>query len=170
VRTARLKLREFTDADLDVLAPMVADPEQMRFYPSARTKDEARRWIERNLALYNSHGFGFWLIEDAHRFDFLGYAGIRPITIDGTHEIEMGWHTAKRVWNQGVATHAAEACRDLAFDRFDIQRLVATIDPAHEASLRVAAKIGMSPQKQTVLEGWPCVVYSLDRGPRGDVC
>src|SRR5437870_4406345 len=31
--TERLRLREFTRNDLDELAAMVADPEQMRFYP-----------------------------------------------------------------------------------------------------------------------------------------
>jgi RimJ/RimL family protein N-acetyltransferase len=163
VETPRLRLREFTEADLDVLAAMVADAEQMRFYPRTRTRDESEQWINRNLALYAGHGFGFWVIEEVHRGDFLGYAGIRPLTIDGVEEIEMGWHTMKYVWNQGIATHAAIACRDLALYRFDILRLVATIDPAHTASLRVAHKVGMQLEKQAVLDGWPCLVYSVDQ-------
>jgi len=37
----RLKLREFSWNDLDDLAAMVADEDQMRFYPRPRTRDEA---------------------------------------------------------------------------------------------------------------------------------
>lgn len=163
LETERVRLREFTHRDLDALAAMVADAEQMGFYPSTRSRDEAQQWIERNRALYATHRFGFWLIEDINGRTFLGYAGIRPITIEGADEIEMGWHTAKDVWNQGIATHAAAACRDLAFTRFAMSRLVATIDPSHTASLRVAEKIGMQLEKEASLDGWTCLVYSVSR-------
>lgn len=158
-----MRLREFTEGDLDPLAKMVADEEQMRFYPLPRTKDEAHEWISRNLRLYKEHGFGFWFMEAIEGGDFLGYCGIRPLTIEGIEEVEMGWHTRKQFWGQGLATEAAAACRDLAFTRFAITRLVATIDPSHEASLRVANKIGMKLDKEAVLDGWPCVVYSVAR-------
>lgn len=163
LRTDRITLREFTKNDLDALATMVADEEQMRFYPAPRTRDEAQAWIDRNLSLYMERGFGFWFMEAIEAGDFLGYCGIRPLSIEGVQEIEMGWHTRKEFWCRGLATETAAACRDLAFTRFDIPRLVATIDPAHAASLRVANKIGMQPDKETVLDGWPCIVYSVER-------
>lgn len=162
LETARLRLREFARHDLDQLAEMVADEEQIRFYPRPRTEAEASASIERNLALYESLGFGFWLIESGIS-DFLGYCGIRPLTIDKSEEIEMGWHIRKAVWGQGIATEGAAACRDLAFTRFGIDRLVATIDPAHAASLRVATKIGMTTERQAVIDGWSCVVCAIHR-------
>lgn len=162
LKTERLRLREFTRDDLDSLADMVGDLEQMLFYPRARTREEASAWIDRNLRLYANVGYGFWLIES---FDegFLGYCGIRPLTIESTHEVELGWHTKKQMWGHGIATEAALACRDLAFARFGIVRLVATIDPVHEASLRVAAKVGMRPERPLELDGWSCIVYSVER-------
>jgi hypothetical protein len=42
---------------------MVADEDQMRFYPRPKTRDEASAWISRNLVLYKEYGFGFWFIE-----------------------------------------------------------------------------------------------------------
>jgi len=163
LETERLRLREFQSDDLDDLATMVADVDQMRFYPRPRTRVEASAWIDRNLSLYREHGYGFWLIESLPTSDFLGYCGIRPLTIERVEEIEMGWHTRKQSWGRGIATEAAVACRDLAFTRFDIPRLVATIDPTHTASLRVADKIGMSSERQAVIDGWACVVYAIQR-------
>jgi RimJ/RimL family protein N-acetyltransferase len=107
LETQRLKLREFSQDDLDDLAAMVADEDQMRFYPRPKTRDEASAWISRNLALSKKYGFGFWFIESLPSSDFLGYCGIRPLALDGASELEIGWHTMKTTWNQGIATEAA---------------------------------------------------------------
>jgi RimJ/RimL family protein N-acetyltransferase len=161
VETTRMRLREFSEADLGNLTVMVTDQDQMRFYPRPKTRDEALAWIHRNLALYDEHGFGFWLIELSESGDFLGYCGIRPLSIDGADEIEMGWHTKKTSWNQGIATEAAIATRDIAFSRFALSRLVAVIHPGHLASRSVAEKIGMHAEKTTVLDDNPCVIYTI---------
>jgi RimJ/RimL family protein N-acetyltransferase len=160
-RSERIALREFSRDDLDDLAALVADEEQMRFYPRPKTRDEASAWIDLNLALYREHGFGIWLIESASPAGFLGYCGIRPLELDGRPEIEIGWHTSKASWNRGIATEAAAAARDLAFERFDVEGLVAVIHPDHAASRRVAEKIGMRPEATTVLaEDYPAVIYA----------
>ena len=161
VETSRLRLREFRVSDLETLAAMVADDEQMRFYPRPKTKDEASAWIDRNLTLYEEAGFGFWLMESTVTGRFLGYCGIRPLKVEGVDEIEMGWHTTKQVWGQGIATEGARACRDLAFDRFGLQRLIATIGPENIPSRRVVEKIRMEPERDTVLDGYPCIIYAL---------
>jgi RimJ/RimL family protein N-acetyltransferase len=164
LETQRLKLREFSQDDLDDLAAMVADENQMRFYPRPKTRDEAAEWLIRNLALYEENGFGFWLIESLPDSGFLGYCGIRPLALECASEIEIGWHTKKTSWNRGIATEAATAARDLAFERFGLLRLVAIIHPDHTASRRVAEKIGMEAERATILDDdYPAVIYSAER-------
>lgn len=160
LETTRIRLREFTEINLDPLATMVADKHQMRFYPRPRTRDEASDWIIRNVGLYEQFGFGFWCMESVMSSDFVGYCGIRPH--QELPEIEMGWHTRKKYWNQGLATEAALACRDLAFTRFQLQRLIAIIDPPNIASQRVGEKIGMEFEREIVLDAYPCLLYSID--------
>ena len=161
LETTHLRLRTFTEGDLDPLAAMVSDPDQMRFYPRPKTRDEASAWIDRNVALYEDIGFGFWFIESKAHTGFLGYCGVRPARLEDRHETELGWHTRKAIWNQGVATEAAEACRDFAFSELGLRRLVAIVHPEHIASRRVAEKIGMGPERETVLDDYPCVIYAL---------
>ena len=163
LETQRLKLREFNQDDLDDLAAMVADGDQMTFYPRPKTRDEASAWISRNLSLYKECGFGSWFIESLPSSGFLGYCGIRPLTLDeGTAEIEIGWHIRKTVWNQGIATEAATAVRDLAFTSFALSRLVAIVHPDHIASRRVAENIGMHVEKTTILDdGYPAAIYAI---------
>ena len=162
LKTQRFRLREFDQDDLDDLAAMVADEDQMRFYPRPKTRDEASAWISRNLSLYEEYGFGFWFIESLRTSGFLGYCGIRLLALEGASEIEIGWHTRKTSWNQGIATEAA-AARDLAFRRFALSRLVAIIHPDHIASRRVAEKIGMREEKTTILDNYPAVIYTTER-------
>jgi RimJ/RimL family protein N-acetyltransferase len=161
--TERSRLREFGHRDLDDLAAMVADEDQMTFYPRPRTRDDASAWIARNLALYEGHGYGFWLVESHPGSGFAGYCGIRPVALEGSPETEIGWHIHKRCWNRGIATEVATAVRDVAFGRFGVSRLVAIIHPDHAASRRVAEKIGMQEERTTVFEGEPTVIYALGR-------
>jgi RimJ/RimL family protein N-acetyltransferase len=161
--TERLRLREFRADDLDQLAPMVADEEQMQFYAAPRTRDEARAWIDRNLSFYETHGFGVWLIESRATSEFLGYCGIRPLELAGAEVTEIGWHVKKTAWNRGYATEAAGAARDLAFDRFARTRLVALVPPEHTASRRVAEKIGMREEAEVVFDGGRYATYASER-------
>ncbi|HEX6459613.1 MAG TPA: GNAT family N-acetyltransferase [Thermoleophilaceae bacterium] len=158
--TERLRLREFRPDDLDDLARMFGDADQMRFYPGLRTRPEASAWINRNLALYRARGYGFWCVElTTDGGGFAGYCGIRPLDLHGTDETEIGWHIKKTFWNHGLASEAAGAVRELASTRFGLTRLVALVYPEHSASRRVAEKIGMRAAGSTVLEGDPYVIY-----------
>jgi RimJ/RimL family protein N-acetyltransferase len=138
---------------------MVADPEQMRFYPRPKTRDEARSWIEWNLGLYAEHGFGTWLLE-ASDGAFAGYCGIRPLRLDGRDERELAWHVRKDYWNRGVATAAARAAIDRGRSEFALSRLVAIIHPANAPSRRVAEKLGLAIEGETTVDGEPVVVYA----------
>lgn len=157
--TERLRLREFTERDLDSLAAMVGDEDQMGFYPAPRSRDEAAAWLDRNFELYREHGVGIWLIETRDTSKFAGYCGIRPLDLEGATETEIGWHVKKTFWNQGVATEAAKATIGVAAERFGRSRLVALIPPDHAASRRVAEKIGMREDRTTVFEGEKTVIY-----------
>jgi RimJ/RimL family protein N-acetyltransferase len=165
LETDRLRLREFTPDDLDDLAAMVGDEDQMRFYGRPKTRDEAAAWIDRNLTLYAELGFGIWLIEAAGSSGFAGYCGIRPLALGARSETEIGWHIHKTCWNRGFATEAAVAVRDLAFGRYGVERLVALVPPAHSASRRVAGKIGMREEGTTLAEGEPVVIYAAASPP-----
>ena len=164
IETTRLRLREFGAEDLDRVASIFDDAEQMRFYPRTRTREEAWEWLARNRSFYDDHGYGFWLVEDRGTSDFLGYCGIRPLDLDGAPVTEIGWHTKKTSWNRGIATEAAAAVRDAAFGRFAQTRLVALIPPANHASRRVAEKIGMREAQATMFDGVSYVTYVCDCG------
>lgn len=162
LEAVRVRLREYRQADLDELAAMFADEETMRFYPRPKTRNEALAWIEWNQGLYAERGFGLWVMESIETSEFLGDCGLTPQTVEGVTDIEVGWHTKRASWNQGLTSEAALACRDLAFTRFGLRRLISIIDPENIASRRVAEKIGMREERIALHEDYPCVIYAIE--------
>jgi RimJ/RimL family protein N-acetyltransferase len=157
--TPRLRLRRLRLSDIDAVAAMVADPEQMRFYPRPKSRDEVAAWLRWNLALYEERGFGTWYLESVIDDGFAGYGGIRPLLLDGHAEVELAWHVNKSYWNQGLATEAAAVAMQLGFEQFGLSRLVAIIHPDNHPSRRVAGKLGMVEERTLVHDGEPTVVY-----------
>jgi len=63
--------------------------------------------------------------------------------VDGVEEVEIGYHIRRDLWGQGLATEAAQACRDYGFSQLGFDKLISLINPANIASRRVAEKNGM---------------------------
>src|SRR6516164_7129293 len=118
--SARLTFREMTPDDLDDLALLLSDPEVMTYYPRPKTRAEAAQWIDWNVGLYRTHGYGLWLLT----------------TADGGTELEVGYHVRPALQGRGYATEAAAASRDFASDVLGASRLIAIIHPANRPSQR----------------------------------
>jgi RimJ/RimL family protein N-acetyltransferase len=158
--TPRLMLREMTSDDLDAMSELLGDPEVMRYYPAPKSRDEAKAWIGWNQRLYRERGFGLWAVALRATSEFVGDCGLTPQRVDGVEEIEVGYHVRAGLQGNGYATEAAIACRDFARDILGVRRLIAIIDPANSASQRVAAKIGLQPEKHTTVLDSKRVIYA----------
>ena len=141
LETERLSLREFVPEDLELLAPIFADAEMMRFYPEPFTRERTRSWIDWSLGLYAARGHG--LLAMLRRADglFLGDCGIVPQPIKGDELLEIGYHVRRDAWGHGYATEAALACRGYAFSQLGAAQVCSIVVPENHASRRVAGRV-----------------------------
>jgi RimJ/RimL family protein N-acetyltransferase len=163
--TRRLLLREFTSGDLDEMAAIFADPEVMRFSLGTKTREQTRRWIEGCRQDYSPErwGFGLWAVALKATGDLAGYCGLTQFEdVDGRREVEIGFRLAPRFWGQGLATEAAAAARDYALGTLGLTRLISIIEPENQASIRVAEKLGMTCEKETVMWDRTVLIYVID--------
>ena len=140
------------------------DPEVMRFSDGVKTKEWVQTWLKTCVEWYQTWGFGPYAVVEQAGQNVIGYCGLFFFPdLDGQAEIEIGYRLIRSTWGQGYATEAARAVRDYAFTALGIKRLIAMIDPANVASLRVAEKIGMRYEKDILLEGYshPDYVYVI---------
>ncbi len=144
LETERLTLREMVADDLDFVAAMLSDPAVMRFYPKCYSRSEAQTWVERQLDRYKEHGRGLWLAEDKTTAEPVGQVGLVVQQINGDAETEVGYLIHRPYWRQGLATEAAQACRDFAFRQLEVPHLISLIRPVNIPSQGVARNIGMT--------------------------
>jgi len=147
-----LFLRQFHIADLDAIAEVFGDPEVMRFGPGPQSRDWVQKWLRGcREECYQKWGFGLWAVVRKSDRRVIGYCGLtRFDDLGGQPEIEIGYRLARAAWGRGLATEAARAARDYAFDVLTLPRLVAIIDPRNLASIRVAEKCGLRYEKDVI--------------------
>jgi Acetyltransferases, including N-acetylases of ribosomal proteins len=91
-------------------------------------------------------------VASGHRAgDFAGDCGLTPQVVDGVTELEVGYHVVPALQGRGYATEAAAACRDYARTALGASRLIAIIHPDNRPSQRVAEKIGLRPEKRSLV-------------------
>jgi RimJ/RimL family protein N-acetyltransferase len=156
ITTERLLLRQFTAHDHKPLMNVFGDEQVMRFGDGVQSAEWVQTWLEQCINHhYPSWGFGPYAVVKKQARELIGYCGLFLFPDgNGQPEIELGYRLSRRAWGNGYASEAAKAVRNFAFSRPGIQRLIAMIDPANMASIRVAEKIGMHYEKDVIFEGY----------------
>jgi RimJ/RimL family protein N-acetyltransferase len=139
--TPRLLLRRRTLSDLPACLAMDRDPEVTRFIDGPWLDAKAHRaFVEDRIRRAYPDGMGYWSIIAAD--GFAGWVLLTPLDLRGP-EVEIGWRLRWAVWGRGLGTQAARPVLEHALGRLGLAEVVADIDPANAASLRVATKLGM---------------------------
>jgi len=146
LRTPRLLLRGWRDADLAPFAAMSADPAVMEFLLPLTETGAVEAWAARLQAHWRDHGFGRWAVEIPGAADFIGVVGLAwiPYAAHFTPAVEIAWRLARPYWGRGYATEAARAALDWGFGELGLAEIVAVTVPANLRSRAVMERLGMS--------------------------
>lgn len=162
VETPRLIVRRLLPQDVSALVAIWTDADVTYYMGGPRDRSSVQDMLEAESRSNERKDLGFWPVVEKASGELVGDCGLVRKDIDGVWEIELVYVFAKTAWRQGYATEVAAALRDYAFAQLGLVRLVALIDPANAASERVAMKIGMRHQKDTMRpDGKTRKVYSI---------
>lgn len=158
--TSRLILREFNVEDDRELSPILANPQVMQFsLTGCLTVAQTQAKIDDFITSYRQYGFGKWAVILKKENRLIGYCGIAIEIIDERPEPELGYRLDENYWGKGLATEAAKAALQYGLDRLELPHILAVVEPANQASVRVIEKLGMNYHKQTVFQGLQVNVY-----------
>lgn len=165
LETKRLLLRHQVLQDLDDLWALYCNPQITKYIPDApRSREETREELEWHM---NGHPrfpeLGLWATIHKETGKFIGRCGLLPWTIEGQQEVEVAYTIAQEYWGQGLATEAAQAILNYGFEKLNLSRLISVIDSENIASQRVAAKIGMTFEREARDEMGPFLIYSIKK-------
>lgn len=172
LRTPRLLMRRWAEADRAPFAAMNADPEVMRWLPATQDSAISDASVDRMEALFRAQGFGLWALERLDAGDFIGFTGLNPMPdgVPGAGGIEVGWRLAAHAWHRGYATEAAEAAVGVAFDGLGLNEIWSMTAVLNTPSQQVMQRIGMTyctsfdhPKVPVGHPVRPHVLYRLER-------
>jgi RimJ/RimL family protein N-acetyltransferase len=129
IETARLLIRVPQARERAQMYELFADPANERVDPDADAA-QARRWA-----------FGVpWGVWERETGALVGDCSIHYDTTFGDWELSYGFRRDR--WGRGYASEAAHAAVRHGFEKMRLVRIVADVDPANPASMRVLEKCG----------------------------
>lgn len=160
IRTRRLWLREFVDADFGVLHALLSCPRVMEFSGSGvLSPSQARERLEGFIASYAAHGFGKWAVVESDSGHVIGYCGVELTVVDGAPVRELGFRFRPECWGRGYATEAGRAVLHRCFTVLGWLEVLAFVEPANVRSTRVLTKLGFQFQRATQWQHLPVHLY-----------
>jgi RimJ/RimL family protein N-acetyltransferase len=169
LETARLILRPFQADDADAQAAMMGDAQVMRHIGGqGLTREEAWRKLLCGAACWNLFGWGYWAVErraDGEMIGQIGFADFKRGVTPAIENIpEMGWLFAADAGGKGHATEAGLAALEWIDSAVVADEVVAIIDAANAASIRVAEKLGFDRREDARYKGAPILLFRRRRG------
>jgi len=165
--SARLLIRKLRRSDDKAWLAYIEDEEATEFMvrPPGITDnlDLAQFWINRQIMRYEEQRYGLYALISKDTGAFVGQCGLLAQEVNGTPELEVGYHVLKKYWGQGYAPEAARLFRDHGFESTDTDSIVSIIHTDNHKSQSVAAKNGMSRGPQTTWMNKPIYLYRITR-------
>jgi len=145
LRTGRLLLRPFEEADLVPFAALNIHPSVVEFLGSSPTRAESDAMVERFSAELEGEGWGLWAIEVAGGPAFVGMCGLHaaPRALACAPAVEVGWRLHPDHWGNGYATEAGAASIRHGFDTAALPEIVSFTAVANLRSQAVMARLGL---------------------------
>lgn len=147
LETERLRLREFTIHDVDLLYQLDLDREVQRFVDSgqAPTRETLEHEVlPRLIVQYGlTPGHGFFPAFEKAGGAYIGWFHFR-VSREDPADIDLGYQLLKRAWGHGYATEGSAALIARGFTAQNVQRVVGCALVANAASVRVMQKLGMT--------------------------
>lgn len=143
LRTPRLLLREWLEADLAPFAALNADPAVVAWLSGPLSREESDAFVGRMRVRWAEDGFGLWAVERHGDGALLGFCGLAVPAWAPEPTPEIGWRLAGHAWGHGYATEAAREAVRFAFEDAALEELVSYTTVTNARSRRVMEKLGM---------------------------
>ena len=145
LKTERLLLRPWREADLEPFAVLNADPRVTATLAGSLTRDDSDALAKRIADRFRERGFGQWAVEIPNVAPFIGFVGLAAPSFKAsfTPAIEIGWRLAFEHWGHGYATEAARVVLRFAFTKTDLESIVSFTAQSNLRSRAVMERIGM---------------------------
>lgn len=118
----------------------------MEFFERPLSRAQTAQLIALVERGFDERGYGLWALELPGETDMAGFVGLLPVDEDlpCAPAVEIGWRLARDAWGRGLASEAARAVVDFAFDELALEELVSMTAVPNRRSRAVMERLGMT--------------------------
>lgn len=158
LKTKRLRLRKFKEADWRDLYAYYSDAECMKYTSGKALTDwETWRAVATMVGHWELRGFGPYAMEELKSGKVIGPVGMwYPLEWP---EPEIKWGLARAYWGQGYAREAAEAVRAMATAHVPEYDLISLIVADNTNSIKLAETLGAVYEKTIPFKDGEALIY-----------
>jgi len=144
LETERLVLRELKKSDVSDVYEYSANPKTSEYllWEVHRSPEYTKEFVDYVISKYKSGEYNDWALVYKHDNKMIGTCGFTKIDQEN-NVAEIGYVINPNYWNMGIATEAAEAVIEFAFNKMAMNRVEAKFMYGNDASLSVMKKLGM---------------------------
>ena len=146
LETPRLRLRRFTEADVDDIWPVVSNPDfpKLMSWAAHADRSETLGFVQAANRSFEQNTGVVWAIEHGRRV--IGSIGLEAIVFAvralRMDRAELGFWLAPEHWNKGFMTEAGDAVVRCAFQTIGLHKVTVGCISENVASRRVIEKLG----------------------------
>ncbi len=143
LRSPRLRMERLHPHHYDELRRMHEDDRVMLHLGGPQDEAWTRGYLTRNLAHWDAHNHGLWIVYERDGHEPIGRAVLRHLDVAGVDEVETGYAFYETYWGRGYATEVTQACLAMGFGELNLPSIVAVTTLENTASQHVLTKCGM---------------------------
>jgi RimJ/RimL family protein N-acetyltransferase len=145
LRTPRLLLRPFEEADLAPFAALNSHPRVVEFLGSCPTREESDAMVERWATELEREGWGLWAVEVTGGPALAGMCGLHALNpaVPAAPAVEVGWRLHPDHWGNGFATEAGIASLRHGFETAALAEIVSITAVVNQRSQAVMTRLGL---------------------------
>lgn len=144
LETERILLREMKKSDFNDVYEYSSNPQTSEYllWEVHRSPEYTKEFVDYVISKYKSGEYNDWALVYKPDNKMIGTCGFTKIDQEN-NVAEIGYVINPNYWNMGIATEAAEAVIDFAFNTMGMNRVEAKFMYGNDASLSVMKKLGM---------------------------
>lgn len=143
LEATRLTLRPLDPEDAPAVFKIFGDPRVAEHWssPAMKSLDEAHELLEEIEQLFDVRALFQWGVSLNQTKTIVGTCTLYQLDTSN-RRAEIGFALGSAHWGQGLATEAVSRLLDFAFEKLNLHRLEADVDPNNAASLFLLEKLG----------------------------
>jgi ribosomal-protein-alanine N-acetyltransferase len=160
----RIRLRALEPRDAPAQVVIYGDPEVRRYgyAPPMESDADGLAVVENAARLARERTIFHWCVASTEDDVAIGHATL--FHLETTHRrAEIGYSLRRDLWGRGLVSEAVGVLLEFAFDRLDLHRVEADVDPRNLGSLRVLEKHGFV-REGYLRERWQAAGGEVDDG------